>query len=145
MDGLNRVTSLEASSLIRSGLWMCEPQTGSKLPRTWSILSATIPMCSSWRYSLYYLHPSCKIGEQHWSSPFNISNPVRRTESSCKTLYNSSSLWRMSMLLMSVLIQLRRLGQRHRPLLMSVQHLLMWSYSSLIDLSQSHACVTIVT
>uniref|UniRef100_M4BU41 Uncharacterized protein n=1 Tax=Hyaloperonospora arabidopsidis (strain Emoy2) TaxID=559515 RepID=M4BU41_HYAAE len=30
-------------------------------------------------------------GSKLWSSPFDISNPVRRTEASCKTLYNSSS------------------------------------------------------
>uniref|UniRef100_M4C2V4 Uncharacterized protein n=1 Tax=Hyaloperonospora arabidopsidis (strain Emoy2) TaxID=559515 RepID=M4C2V4_HYAAE len=44
-----------------------------------------------------------RYGSKLWTSPFDIGNPVYRTESSCKTLYNSCHKRKSMMLLMSVL------------------------------------------
>ena len=63
---------------------------------------------------------SIKIGSALWSSPLDISNPVRRTESSGKILY-SGSHWRGStMMLMSKLTQKYNHSTR-QPLIRSVQ------------------------
>uniref|UniRef100_M4BQN7 Uncharacterized protein n=1 Tax=Hyaloperonospora arabidopsidis (strain Emoy2) TaxID=559515 RepID=M4BQN7_HYAAE len=69
---------------------------------------------------------SPRIRSKLWSSPFDISNPVRRAKSSYKTLTSSHSFFSdCSCCIMYVSTQYSILGQSDQPLLVSVEHLLM--------------------